>query len=354
MSAAANTLSGSVPSTAQKRVSGWAQLMRLAPYVTRHKGEVLVGLLTQIGMGITGTLLPLIIGAIVDCIKGAEAPLAQLGRLTHISLGFLLPYYHPRNPQTLEIFCSALIIICALQGVFSYWTRQILIGLSRDIEYDLRNDLLAKLVVMEPEFYVRNRTGELMSRCTNDLNSVRMVLGPGIMYSANTFATMVMAVVLMFWLSPRSASVFCFPCRSSRSPCGYFGRQIHALYGKIQASLAVLSAKAQENLAGVRVMRAYGQEDAEIRGFDAPNREYVNRNLQPDLFLEHVHAPASVLIGLTFVLVLWQGGRLVIIEPNFPRRTVAFYTFMTQLVFPMVALGFVTNIFQRGGLRWAA
>src|SRR5579859_1212816 len=154
MSAAANTLSGSVSTTAPKRASGWAQLMRLSPYVARHKSELLIGLVTQIGMGITGTLLPLMIGAIVDCIKGAEAPLAQLGRLTHISLGFLLPYYHPRSAQTLEIFCTALIVVCALQGFFSYCTRQILIGLSRDIEFDLRNDLLAKLIVMEPEFYV--------------------------------------------------------------------------------------------------------------------------------------------------------------------------------------------------------
>src|SRR5579872_980502 len=171
MSAAANTLAGSAVKSAPKRVSGWTQLMRLYPYVRRHTGEVILGMLTQTGMGITGTLLPLMIGAIVDCIKGADAPLAQLGRLTHIALGFLLPYYHPRNAQTLEIFCIALVLVCALQGFFSYWTRQILIGLSRDIEYDLRNDLLAKLVVMEPEFYVRNRTGELMSRCTNDLRS---------------------------------------------------------------------------------------------------------------------------------------------------------------------------------------
>ena len=95
-------------------------------------------------MGITGTLLPLILGVITDCIKGAEVPLAQLGRLTHITLGFLLPYYHPKDPHTLAVFCSALVIICAVQGVFSYWTRQILIGLSRDIEYDLRNDLLVQ------------------------------------------------------------------------------------------------------------------------------------------------------------------------------------------------------------------
>src|SRR6202790_3954146 len=111
MSAAANTLSGSVPKTAQKRVSGWAQLKRLSPYVARHKSEVAIGFVTQAGMGITRTLLPLILSVITDCLKGAEAPLAQLGRLTHIALGPLLPYYHPKDPHTLAVFCSALVVI---------------------------------------------------------------------------------------------------------------------------------------------------------------------------------------------------------------------------------------------------
>ena len=349
MSAAANTLAGSAAKTAPKRVSGYAQLARLYPYVRRHRGEVLLGMVTQTGMGITGTLLPLIIGAIVDCIKGAEAPLAQLGRLTQISLGFLLPYYHPKSPQTLAVFCSALIVVCAFQGIFSYWTRQILIGLSRDIEYDLRNDLLNKLVTLEPEFYVRNRTGELMSRCTNDLNSVRMVLGPGIMYSANTFATMALAVVLMFWISPRLSIFVLLPVPVVAITVWVFGRQIHALYGKIQASLAVLSAKAQENLAGMRVVRAYVQEEAEIRGFDQPNREYIDRNLRLIYFWSLFMPLLQMLVGLTFVLVLWQGGRQVIQSRITLGELIAFYTFMTRLIFPMIALGFVTNIFQRGG-----
>jgi ATP-binding cassette subfamily B multidrug efflux pump len=349
MSAAANTLAGSAVKSTQKRASGYAQLMRLSPYVRRHTGEVILGMLTQTGMGITGTLLPLMIGAIVDCIKGAQAPLAQLGRLTQISLGFLLPYYHPKSAQTLVIFCSALIIVCAIQGVFSYWTRQILIGLSRDIEYDLRNDLLNKLVTLEPEFYVRNRTGELMSRCTNDLNSVRMVLGPGIMYSANTFATMVLAVVLMFWISPRLSVYVLLPVPVVAITVWVFGRQIHALYGKIQASLAVLSAKAQENLAGMRVVRAYVQEEAEIRGFDQPNREYIDRNLRLIYFWSLFMPLLQMLVGLTFVLVLWQGGRQVIESRITLGELIAFYTFMTRLIFPMIALGFVTNIFQRGG-----
>src|ERR1700689_5241075 len=161
---------------------------------------------------------------------------------------------------------------------------------------------------MEPEFYVRNRTGELMSRCTNDLNSVRMVLGPGIMYSANTFATMVLAVILMFWISARLSIYVLIPVPVVAVVVWIFGQQIHALYGKIQASLAVLSAKAQENLAGVRVVRAYGQEEAEVRGFDAPDREYIDRNLRLIYFWSLFMPLLQMLIGLTFVLVLWQRG----------------------------------------------
>ena len=202
---------------------------------------------------------------------------------------------------------------------------------------------------MEPEFYVRNRTGELMSRCTNDLNSVRMVLGPGIMYSANTIATMVLAVVLMFWISATLSVYVLLPVPVVAVSVWLFGRQIHALYGKIQASLAVLSAKAQENLAGVRVVRAYGQEEAEIRGFDAPNREYINRNLRLIYFWSLFMPLLQMLFGLTFVLVLWQGGRQVILNRITLGELIAFYTFMTRLIFPMIALGFVTNIFQRGG-----
>src|ERR1700739_4248408 len=188
-----------------------------------------------------------------------------------------------------------------------------------------------------------------MSRCTNDLNSVRVVLGPGIMYSANTIATMVLAVVLMFWISARLSVYVLLPVPVVAVSVWVFGRKIHALYGKIKAPLAVLSAKAQENLAGVRVVRAYGQEDAEIRGFDGPNREYIDRNLRLIYFWSLFMPLLQLLFGLTFVLVLWQGGPLVITSRISLGELIAFYTFMTRLIFPMIALGFVTNIFQRGG-----
>jgi len=160
---------------------------------------------------------------------------------------------------------------------------------------------------------------------------------------------MVLAVVLMFWISARLSVYVLLPVPVVAVTVWVFGRKIHALYGKIQASLAVLSAKAQENLAGVRVVRAYGQEEAEIRGFDEPNREYINRNLQLIYFWSLFMPLLQLLFGVTFVLVLWQGGPLVITSRISLGELIAFYTFMTRLIFPMIALGFVTNIFQRGG-----
>ena len=330
-----------------KTIPGWKHLAKLLPYVNRCKGQVAIGMVTLTAMGIVGTLQPLVIGVIVDCLSGNAQPLGRLGQ-TSPMLVRLIPYYLPKSVQTLVFYCFVAIAIITLKGIFSYGSRQILIGLSRDIEYDLRNDILDRLLAMEPEFYVRNRTGELMSRATNDLNQVRMVLGPGIMYGATTLLTMALAIVLMFRLSPRLSFWVLVPVPFVAVAVRYFGRLIHVLSESIQASLATLSAKAQENLAGVRVIRAYAQEDAEMAGFDAPNREYVTRNLQLISAWSLFMPALTTLIGLTFVLVMWFGGRQVIFGQISLGEFVAFYAFMVQLLFPMIALGFVTNIFQRG------
>jgi len=342
------TTGSAAPSASQpKAVPGWKQLAKLLPYIARCKGQVAVGMVALAAMGIVGTLQPLVFGVIMDCLSGNAQPLGRLGQ-TSPALAHLIPAYHPSSVHTLVIYCLAALAIITLKGVFSYWTRWILIGLSRDIEYDLRNDLLDRLLVMEPEFYVRNRTGELMSRATNDLNQVRMVLGPGIMYGATTLLTMVLAVLLMFRLSPALSFWVLIPFPFVALAVRYFGKLIHVLYETIQAALATLSAKAQENLAGVRVIRAYAQEDAEMAGFDAPNREYVMRNLKLISAWSMFMPALTALIGLTFVLVLWFGGREVIAGQISLGEFVAFYAYMVQLVFPMIALGFVTNIFQRG------
>jgi ATP-binding cassette, subfamily B, multidrug efflux pump len=333
---------------AAKPVPGWKHLRKLLPYIARSKGQVAIGMVTLAAMGIVGTLQPLAFGVIMDCLSGNPQPLGRLSQMSPRLVHFLIPYYTPSSVRTLIIYCLAAVGIVALKGVFSFWTRWILIGLSRDIEYDLRNDLLDCLLIMEPEFYVRNRTGELMSRATNDLNAVRMVLGPGIMYSSQTLVTMLLAVILMFRLSPSLSLWVLIPVPAVAIATRYFGRTIHSLYEVIQAALATLSAKAQENLAGVRVIRAYAQEEAEMRGFDAPNREYVTRNLKLIATWSLFMPALTALIGMSFVLVMWFGGRQVIFGQISLGELVAFYAFMVQLIFPMVALGFVTNIFQRG------
>ncbi len=352
MSSAARTppaLAGQ-PLVHTKKMPGWRQLQKLLPYVARYKKHVAVGLVTLAAMGIIGALLPLVFGVIMDCLAGRPQPLASLNEAMPRLARLFASVYQPLSVRTLVIYCLAAILIVAFKGVFLFWTRWILIGISRDIEFDLRNDLFDGLLAMEPEFYVRNRTGELMSRTTNDLNSVRMVLGPGIMYSATTLVTMVLAVLLMVRISPSLSLWVLIPVPIGALAVRYFGKIIHSLYESIQASLATLSAKAQENLAGVRVIRAYAQEAAEIRSFDAPNREYVTFNLKLigawSLFMPALTA----LIGLMFVLVLWVGGRQVITGTISLGEFVAFYAYMVQLVFPMVAIGFVTNIFQRGAV----
>jgi len=348
MSAAAQTIPATTTRPA-KRPSGAKHLRSLLPYLGRYKGGVFLGMLMNLGLGVTSVLAPILTGAIFDTLSGEPVPMmAKLGAAVRVTLGPLMKYYSPKGRETLAIFCVALVIAIAIKGVFSYWNRWILIGLSRDIEFDLRNDLLNALLKQEPEFYVRNRTGEVMSRCTNDLNNVRMVLGPGIMYTATTIITMVLAVILMVAISPRLSLLVLLPVPVVVLVVWYFGQVIHKLYEKIQASLATLSAKAQENLAGVRVIRAYAQEQAEQLAFDAPNKEYVSRNLKL-IGMWSMFMPAlTTLFGMTFLLVLWQGGRQTMNGTISFGELVAFYYFMVLLIFPMVALGFVTNIFQRG------
>ncbi len=346
MSTAAQTVATKRP--IPSRVSAWKNLLGLLPYISRYRGRVTLGLLVLGAMGVVGNLLPLVIGTLIDSLSGRPAPLAGSSGIARPMLSLLIPFYHASSRQTLLVYCLALVGIVALKGVLSFSTRWILIGVSRDIEYDLRNDLLAKLVQMEPEFYVRNRTGELMSRCTNDLNAVRMVLGPGIMYSATTLVTMVLAIALMLKLSLILTLWVLLPVPVVVVAVSHFGKVIHDLYETIQAALASLSARVQENLTGVRVVRAYRQEGAEIRAFDAPNREYVARNIRLIRTWSMFMPSLTALLGATFLIVLWQGGRLVLLGRISLGALMAFYAYLSLLTWPMVALGWVTNIFQRG------
>ena len=346
---------GAVGAAKPKKKRGAAELWRLFPYLGPYKGATAFGLLTLILMGLVGAFPPLIIGAITDCLKNAPEPLPNLtvaqpgaAAMWHTVLQPILRFYRPGSGHTLGILCLMLVAVVIVKGIFSFASRQILIGISRDIEYDVRNNLLARLVQMEPEFYVRNRTGELMSRCTNDLSAVRMVLGPGIMYSANTIVGMAVALAVMSKISGTLTLEVLIPVPFVFITVRYFGTVIHDLQAKIQAMLATLSAKAQENLTGIRVVRAYGQEAAEINSFDESNKQYVGQNIRMIRAWSMFFPALQMIIGFSILFVLWQGGRMVVTGRISLGALIAFYTFVGQLVFPMIALGFVTNIFQRG------
>jgi ATP-binding cassette subfamily B multidrug efflux pump len=354
MSAAATTSAalGTKAAAGQPpKVSAWKNLRGLFPYLRRYPGGLTLGLLATVLMGIIGNVVPLATGIIIDVLAGSPRPFSNgvvVGALKANWLSTMIPFYQPSSLHTLGIYCLLLIGLIAIKGVLSFAARWILIGVSRDIEFDIRNDLLDRLLVLEPEFYVRNRTGELMSRATNDLNQVRMVLGPGIMYSATTLVTMLVAVVLMFKLSPSLTMWVLLPVPVVAVVVRHFGKVIHELYEKIQASLAAVSVKVQENLSGVRVIRAYAQEDSQIRAFDEPNREYVARNVELIRTWSMFMPSLTALIGTTFLIVLWKGGFLFLRNELSLGALVAFSNFLTILVWPMIALGWVTNIFQRG------
>src|SRR5215469_18373975 len=335
----------------QRKPSGWQHLKPLLPYIARYKGMVVLGLTFDALMGIVGSLPQLIQGIITDSLNGLPQPLSTLTGSARRLISPLLKYYAPFNKRALAIYCITIVVLMILKGIFSFWTRWILIGVSREIEFDLRNDLLHKLVKLDPEFYARNRTGDLMSRATNDLNAVRMVLGPGIMYTATTIATSIMSLFFMLRLSAGLTFWVLLPVPLVVFAVYYFGRIIHRLSEGIQAALGILSTRAQENLTGTRVIRAYAQEQSEIARFDEPNRAYVDRNVKWISMWSLFFPALTALIGISMVILLGKGGAEVI-ETNVTRITLgtlwSFYSYLGILTFPIIALGWVTNIFQRG------
>jgi ATP-binding cassette, subfamily B, multidrug efflux pump len=353
MSTAATTPRTETKATRSPKSSTWRNLRGLLPYLGRYEGAIAFGMVALILMGLIGSIVPLTTGIITDTLAGSSRPFERemhgapdVGPLNWLSN--VVPYYAPHSRHTLAIYCLLLIACILIKGILSFITRWVLIGISRDIEFDIRNDLLDRLLVLEPEFYVRNRTGELMSRATNDLNSVRMVLGPGIMYSGTTLITMLVSISVMLVLSKSLTLWVLLPVPIVAVAVWYFGKVIHELYEKIQAALATLSARVQENLSGARVIRAYAQEAAEIKGFDEPNREYVAKNVLLIHTWSMFMPSLTAMIGTTFLIVLWQGGYRLLHGQMSLGSLITFNTYLNFLVWPMIALGWVTNIFQRG------
>jgi len=250
--------------------------------------------------------------------------------------------------QKLLTYSLLLLGVAASKGVFQFLTRWIVIGVSRDIEFDLRNDLFRHLEELSYSFYQRTRTGDIMARATNDLNAVRMLLGPAIMYSANTIVFTAGALVFMLSISPKLTMYAFLPLPVVSITIQYFGKRIHERFERIQAMFSEISARAQENFSGARVIRAYVQEEPEVAGFEASNREYIARSLKLVRLMGMLWPTLETMLGLAIVLVLWLGGREVLQSRITVGEFVAFSTYMVQLTWPVIALGWVVNIFQRG------
>jgi ATP-binding cassette subfamily B multidrug efflux pump len=250
--------------------------------------------------------------------------------------------------RALATLAFELLAVFAVRAVFMFLTRWILIGISRDVEFDMRNDLFARLETLPYSYYQRMRTGDIMARATNDLNAVRMLLGPAIMYSANTLVFTAAALAFMWRLSPRLTFYTFLPLPVASVTIQYFGRRIHERFERIQAMFSDISARAQENFSGARVVRAYVQEEAEIANFETANQEYIVRSLKLVRLMGMLWPTLELMLGFASALVLWLGGREVLLGRMTAGGFAAFLTYMMQLTWPIIALGWVVNIFQRG------
>jgi ATP-binding cassette subfamily B protein len=250
--------------------------------------------------------------------------------------------------QKFMTYALLLLAVAGVKGIFQFLTRWLMIGVSREIEFDLRNDLFARLETLSHSYYQKTRTGDIMARATNDLNAVRMLLGPAIMYTANTLVFTAFSLIFMMKISPK-LTLFAFaPLPLASITIQYFGKRIHERFEKIQAQFSDISARAQENFSGARLIRAYAQEQAEIALFEQSNQEYVSRSLPLARLMGMLWPALEMMLGFAIVIVLWLGGRETLLHRITTGDFVAFTMYLMMLTWPVIALGWVINIFQRG------
>jgi ATP-binding cassette subfamily B multidrug efflux pump len=251
-----------------------------------------------------------------------------------------------------RFYAVALLALAVVGGLFRFLVRRVVIGASRGIEYDLRNDFFAHLQKMPLSFFQTWRTGDLMSRATNDLSAVRMMIGPAVMYTSSTSLTFLVAIVLMLSIDVRLTLLALIPLPFVSIAVKYFGAAIHRRFERIQEQLSDVSAVTQESLAGVRVVRAYRQEDAELERFRQSNQEYLDRNRKLIQLQGAFYPSMSVFMGLGALLVLWLGSRAVVAGRMTVGELVALNSYLMMLSWPMIAFGWVTNMLQRGMASW--
>ena len=296
----------------------------LWPYLRRHWRALALGFGSLIFKDLLGVMVPLALRRGVDALEA--------GGGWRIAAGF----------------AGMLLAIAVVKGIFQYWMRRILIGVSRDVEYDLRNDIYRHLSMLSRDFYGRFPVGEIMARSTNDLGAVRMMAGPGLMYWTETTLTMVLAAIVMFTVDAPLTLAALAPAPVLSLLVIFYGQRIHSRFEQIQAVFSGISSRVQESISGMRVLRAYRQSDAELAAFEKLNKDYIDRNLElvrtTGIFEPLLHA----MIGVAFLIVLWVGGWRLLSGSISLGSFVMFQTYMGMLIWPMIAMGWVINLMQRG------
>jgi len=301
---------------------------RLLAYILQHRRPFFVGLLCVFVTTAVALASPWVLKLAVDDLEGGV------------------------DADKIRLYAAAVLGLAAVGGVFRFLMRRIIIGASRQMEYAIRNDVFAHLQRLDLSYFQHHRTGDLMSRATNDLSAVRMMIGPAIMYSATTILTCLVAVALMVSIDARLTLMALAPLPLVSISVWYFGTIIHERFERIQEQLADISAITQETLAGVRVVRAYGQEAFETERFRHANEEFVRRN-RGLIRIEAMYFPTmGFLMGVGALLVLWMGSRAVVAGRMTVGELVAFNAYLMMLAWPMIAFGWVTNLVQRGMASW--
>ena len=307
------------------------------PYLLRYRRRFAVGAIFLVGATSLQLMSPWVLKLGIDHLDAQLAQGATAG---------------PDTGAGLVTYAAMLVALAAAAGVCRFLMRRIIIGVSRDVEFDLRNDFFGHLQRLPPAWFHTRRTGDLMSRATNDLSAVRMMAGPAIMYSATTSITFVVAVLLMMTISPALTLIALLPLPFVSVVVKWFGSAIYHRSEAVQEQLARMSAVVQEALAGVRVVRAYRREGVEVERFRGANREYLERSRRLVGLQGAFHPSLGLFLGVSGLLVLWFGGRYVVEGRMTLGDFVAFNGYVMMLAWPMIAFGWVTNMLQRGMAAW--
>jgi len=298
-------------------------LRSLIPYVRPYRRSLIWGAICIALSAGFGSLSPIVVKFAIDALR-ADA-----------------------TWTTISVYAVAIVVIAAIQGVFRYAQRHLVYGASRKIETDLRDDLYANLLRQSPAFFDRLPTGDVLSRLSNDLGSVRMSIGPGILFGVNTVATIVLAIAFMLWIDPWLTLLALLPLPFVSVTVKLMGQRLHRLSLVSQTALAEVTTTVQENLAGLRVVRAYGLGGSEQSRFHARSEDYVLANLRLARVRAVLGPALGFLLGLSLLILLWLGGRRVVAGHLTLGDLVAFLMYLGMISWPLIAFGWIANLFQR-------